>query len=426
MPIPRDASFDGSLAMLSDPYQFIAKRCHRNGSDAFATRIMLRRAICVSGEDAARMFYVPNRFTRRGAIPITVLTLLQDRGSAATLDAEAHRHRKGMLMSIMTRTNVVDLTDRVDLEWRRQAAMWEGMREVEFVSQAQQILTRAVCAWAGLALSDSDAHQRARELSSMYEGAGAFGPRNWRGQLLRAKTERWLRRVVEEARSGQRPLPAGSPADVVARHRELDGTLLDVVHAAVEIVNLLRPTVAVERYLTFAALALHEHPECRARIAAGDDDAYVGRFVQEVRRFYPFFPMVGGRARDAFEWRGERIEPGTWVLLDLYGTNHDARRWDEPDRFEPDRFLVRPPNAFDLIPQGGGDHLENHRCAGEALTLEIMRRVIGLLAREMQYDVPRQDLRIDMSRMPAVPRSRFVMSNVRMVARSAERHARTA
>jgi len=114
------------------------------------------------------------------------------------------------------------------------------------------------------------------------------------------------------------------------------------------------------------------------------------------------------------------------VLLDLYGTNHDAHRWDEPDRFEPDRFLVRPPNAFDLIPQGGGDHLENHRYAGEAITLEIMRRVVRLLARELHYDVPRQYLRIDMSRMPAVPRSRFVMSNVRMVARSPERRAGTA
>jgi fatty-acid peroxygenase len=423
MTIPRDAAFDGSLAMLADPYQFIAKRCHRNGSDAFATRIMFRRAICVSGADAARMFYVPDRFTRRGAIPITALVLLQDRGSAATLDGEAHRHRKGMLMSIMTRSNVVDLTDRVDLEWRQHAAAWEGRRHVVFVTQAQEILTRAVCAWAGLALSDAEAYQRARELSAMYEGAGAFGPRNWRGQLLRARTERWLRRVVEDARSGRRPLPAGSPADIIARHRELDGTLLDPVHAAVEIINLLRPTVAVERFLTFAALALHEHPECRERIAAADDDPYVDRFVQEVRRFYPFFPMVGGRARETFEWNGDRIDAGTWVLLDLYGTNHDARQWDEPDRFEPDRFLERPPTAFNLIPQGGGDHLANHRCAGEAITLEIMRRVVGLLARELHYDVPPQDLRIDMSRMPAVPRSRFVMSKVRLGASESARRA---
>jgi fatty-acid peroxygenase len=44
-----------------------------------------------------------------------------------------------------------------------------------------------------------------------------------------------------------------------------------------------------------------------------------------------------------------------------------------------------------------------------------MKRVALLLARDTRYDVPDQDLRIDMWRMPAVPRSRFVMTNVRMV-----------
>ena len=31
--------------------------------------------------------------------------------------------------------------------------------------------------------------------------------------------------------------------------------------AAVELLNVLRPTVAVDRFIVFAALALHRHPE---------------------------------------------------------------------------------------------------------------------------------------------------------------------
>jgi len=373
------------------------------------------------------MFNQPDRFTRRGAVPITALLLLQDIGSAHTLDGDPHRHRKAMFMSLMDPASVSRLVAHVEQEWRRQAMIWARMSEVVFVPQAQEILTRAVCAWVGIPLSAAESEQRARELGAMYEGAGAFGPRNWRAQRLRRGTELWMRGVVDGARSGRRELPAGSPADVVARHRNLDGSLLDVTHAAVEIINLLRPTVAVERFLTFAALALHEHPESRERLAAEIDDGYAERFVQEVRRHYPFFPMVGGRALVPFEWRGHRFAPGTWVLLDIYGTNHDHRSWEEPDQFWPDRFLGRPPNPFDLIPQGGGDHLTNHRCAGEAITVEIVKRVSRLLATSMRYDVPRQDLRIDMSRMPAVPRSRFVMTNVRMapaprVAESATRH----
>ena len=70
------------------------------------------------------MFYEPDRFTRRSAIPITALLLPQDLGSAATLDAEAHRHRKRMLMSLMT-TGTRDVVPAQDLrvDMRRMPAV---------------------------------------------------------------------------------------------------------------------------------------------------------------------------------------------------------------------------------------------------------------------------------------------------------------
>ena len=44
-----------------------------------------------------------------------------------------------------------------------------------------------------------------------------------------------------------------------------------------------------------------------------------------------------------------------------------------------------------------------------------MKTIARLLTREMRYDVPEQDLTIDLRRMPAVPNSRFVMTNLRLV-----------
>src|SRR3546814_9974873 len=60
--------------------------------------------------------------------------------------------------------------------------------------------------------------------------------------------------------------------------------------AAVELLNILRPTVAVSVFITFTAHALHQLPACRQNLQA--DDGYLECFVQEVRRFYPFFPAV--------------------------------------------------------------------------------------------------------------------------------------
>jgi fatty-acid peroxygenase len=100
------------------------------------------------------------------------------------------------------------------------------------------------------------------------------------------------------------------------------------------------------------------------------------------------------------------------VVLDLYGTNHDPARWDDPDRFDPDRFLS-PPGPFDLVPQGGGDHLTGHRCAGEWVTVALMATATRMLTQRMDYDVPLQDLRLSWRKVPALPDSGFVIADVR-------------
>ena len=117
--------------------------------------------------------------------------------------------------------------------------------------------------------------------------------------------------------------------------------------------------------------------------------------------------------REPFEWRGHRFTVGGWVLLDLYGTNRDPRSWSNPEVFDPERFRDRPVSAYSLVPQGGGDHDTGHRCAGEWLTIEVMRAAVRLLTEAMTYDVPAQDLRVDPHRMPARPRSGVVLTRVR-------------
>jgi fatty-acid peroxygenase len=131
-----------------------------------------------------------------------------------------------------------------------------------------------------------------------------------------------------------------------------------------------------------------------------------------VRRFYPFFPVLGGRALVEFDWRGRRFVPGDWVLLDLFGTNRDPRIWGDPEAFRPDRFRGWSESPFNFIPQGGGEFTTGHRCPGEPATIALMRTAVKMLTSEMRYIVPEQDLTIDLRRIPALPRSRFVISRV--------------
>lgn len=81
--------------------------------------------------------------------------------------------------------------------------------------------------------------------------------------------------------------------------------------------------------------------------------------------------------------------------------------------FRPERFRHWDGSPFNFIPQGGGEHYVNHRGPGEWITIALMQLVLSFLARDLTYDVPAQDLRIDYARLLALPRSRFIISNVK-------------
>lgn len=130
-------------------------------------------------------------------------------------------------------------------------------------------------------------------------------------------------------RSGTTTVPAGSVVDVVSRHRDSQGKLLEPRVAAVEALNVVRPTVAICWFVAFAGHALHRRPEHRQRLRSGDG-AFATAFAHEVRRCYPFAPFIGGRAPRTVEWDGETVPAGSLVLLDLFGQNHDPDLWEEP------------------------------------------------------------------------------------------------
>lgn len=411
--IPRDYLPDSTLFLLRDGYTFIQKRCRRYQSDIFQTRVMFKKAICISGAEAARLFYDPELFMRKSAVPLRIQKTLQGVGGVQSLDGDAHKRRKTLFMSMMAPAGIALLMRHMAEQWQVAIARWIGKERVVLFDEAQGVFCRAACAWASVPLLATETPLRAEDLGAMVDGFGGIGPRHWRARRARHRSEDWIIGIIKQIRR-RAPAPNPNVVESFAWFREPDGRQLEPRVAAVEVLNLLRPIVAIATYVAFAALALHRHPECRRRIQDGDD-AYLECFVQEVRRFYPFTPFVGARVRQSFEWKGHRFEPGTLVVLDVYGTDHDPRLWDAPDDFRPERFQEWRGSAFDFIPQGGGDHFTGHRCAGEWITIAVMKQAVALLAREITYDVPEQDLGFSLSRMPTRPRSGFVISGVAQV-----------
>ena len=108
--------------------------------------------------------------------------------------------------------------------------------------------------------------RRTKEMADLISSAASVGPHYLAGRLARHDAEGWAGGLIESARRGALTPPAGSALERIATHRDLDGHYLDEHAAAVELLNVIRPTVAVSRYLVFCALALHDYPEWREEV----------------------------------------------------------------------------------------------------------------------------------------------------------------
>ena len=104
--MPNNTFFDDTFALARDPYRFISKQCERHGSDAFETRLLLQKVICLRGEEAAKAFYDTSRFSRVSVAPPRIAKTLFGRGGVQGMDGKAHRHRKMMFMSLLTEDKI--------------------------------------------------------------------------------------------------------------------------------------------------------------------------------------------------------------------------------------------------------------------------------------------------------------------------------
>lgn len=412
-PIPKDKSFDSTLSLLKEGFNFIPGRRKNLDSDIFETRLLGKKAVCMAGEEAAEVFYDNEKFKRKGAAPLPLKKSLLGVGGLHGMDGEFHHQRKRMHLSMMTPERLEDMKRIAVEKLDSKVDEWEKKEKVVFFEEMQEILTRAGCEWAGIPLKETEVKQRTAEIVAMVDAFGSVS-RLRKGSKARNSQEKWLGEIIKKVRSGEIKAPPHTPAYIVAHHRDINGKKLSTHTAAVELSNAFRPLIAAANFLAFGVIALHEHPEEKDKIRENKDN-YMQMFTQEVRRFYPFAPAMAARVKKNFEWHGYTFKKNRLVILDLFGTNRHPEYWEEPETFRPDRFKNWKESPFAFVPQGGGDHHAGHRCAGEWLTVMVMAAFFKYLTENITYQLPKQDLSYNMTRMPTMPKSHVVISNVKKI-----------
>lgn len=391
---------DESLAFLREGYGFTRGR-RLNGRAAYRTRLAGRRALIVGGEEGARLFYDQERVRRRGAIPAPTRRALFGKGAVHGLDGSAHAHRKAMFVELLDWDAVRSISADAGQRWAETLRRWSPGETVAVQPMAATVLGGAALQWAGIPSSPEQVAVRSRQLVDVVDGFGSFGPRLLRSLQARRRSHGWIKAALARVRT----TPHGAPPVLatVASHRNLDGSLLDLDIAAVEVHNLIRPTVAVSWLICFSTLALAADVPLRAAVAAGDPMT-LEAFAHEVRRLYPFVPVLAGVATRDFGWQGESIVAGDLIILDVYGSHQDESAWSSPNNFDIERFRGRKPGPFELLAQGGGDARTGHRCPGERLAIELLKDAARRIAQtpwsmSIEQTIPMRRMPPDLSRI---------------------------
>ncbi|GAB3996214.1 cytochrome P450 [Nocardioides marmoraquaticus] len=142
------------------------------------------------------------------------------------------------------------------------------------------------------------------------------------------------------------------------------------------------------------------HPQHRERMLDEVDSVLAGRrvtaddlsqlpwttaCVMESQRYYSAVPLIPRTALADDVLGRHRIRKGTSVLIPVHAIHHDERYWDDPDAFDPQRFMpgaARPVRST-YLPFGGGRRV----CIGQSFALMEMVAIAATLSQRYVFDL---------------------------------------
>ena len=116
---------------------------------------------------------------------------------------------------------------------------------------------------------------------------------------------------------------------------------------------------------------------------------YVRQVIDEALRLYPPAAFLSRTAKAPDRLLGREVRPGDTVMLPIYALHRNRRLWDDPDRFDPDRFA--DPKAIDrfaYLPFGDGPRI----CIGASFALQEAVIILATLLSRFRFTrVPGRD-----------------------------------
>jgi len=420
-----------TLPFLKDGFGFVASRTARHGP-VWQTRILGRRTAVLVGPDASGRF-IDSEVQRAGAMPPHVQELFGG-SSLPLLDGDPHLSRKTFILQAFTRDALAAYLPVIERMVAVALERWAGQEEIVWIPELKRLSIEIICAavmgippGAETEAMRADYQQVLRAFSHL--PVPLPGTAYSRG---RAALARILARF-EVAIADHRREPRNDGLSRILAATDGAGRQIGVEECKVELHHLIIAGLIVFAELAAIVQQLTCHPDVRARLEAevaglpGGESAgagaghgaglthealagapYLMQVVMEVKRLCPILPVLFGKARQSFEFKGRTVPAGWMVLWGHRASHVTAEIYPDPERFDPERFApargehLRHPHAF--VPHGAGP-AHGHRCPGTDLATTLMQVFTILLLRGYTWELaPGQDLDYDWSLIPPEPK----------------------
>ncbi len=330
--------------------------------------------------------------------------------SSLSADGPVWRRRRRIVQPAFERARILGFGSAMVEETRALAERWAYASGPIAVDQAMMELTLRIVVRA-LFSTEVDNHVSAISsalttvlsdlgslTSTLFSVPTTFSPE--RNRRLKGALGA-LHEVVLELLRERRAAPKGSfPDDLFTRLLEArdpeTGEALDDIQLRDELVTMLvagHDTTATGLGWAWYLLSLHPeveaawHGELDARFCGRDPTAedlaepsLTRRIWQETLRLYPPVWAVARRVSEPDELFGYEIEGPSAAFISPYLLHRHREFWPNPDRFDPDRFLVSEPHRYAYLPFLRGPHT----CAGQHFALLEGQLILAALGRRFR------------------------------------------
>ncbi|MBI2388035.1 MAG: cytochrome P450 [Deltaproteobacteria bacterium] len=295
----------------------------------------------------------------------------------------------------------------------REVSRWRDGEERDVHEDMMRVTLEIV----GKTLFGADVTDRAREVAegleavmARYVDPVATGVPHWdklptplnrRFHQGVQRLDRLVRDLIAEHRAGRQ----GDPGDLLSMYlaaRDEDGTGMSDQQLRDEVLTLVlagHETTAIA--LSWTWMLLSQHPHVAEKLHAELDAVlggraptaadlprlpYADRVIKESMRLYPPAWAIGREAARDVELAGVPIPKGTQLWIVQWALHRDGRWFEEPDRFDPDRWagdLQRRIPKYAYFPFGGGPRM----CIGHAFATMEAVLLLATFAQRFRMDL---------------------------------------